>query len=276
MVTLGDSVREDLRQKVADNPLWYHTLELAPGIVTPGRFDLRPVLSRLPWPDVGGKRCLDVGTYDGFFAFELERRGAREVVATDVSKHAGWDWPVERRELGPDRLATLAGPEKGVGFEIARKALSSRVQRLELSVYELSPKQLGSFDVVVCGSLMLHLKSPVRALEAIRSVCGGVFMSAEQVDLGLSLVRPRMPAARFEGGRRLQWWVTNAAGHSSLLSSAGWDPLRVSHPYSIPFGPAHPAPRGGWRPAARRALQRIMTGGVGVPHSAVLARPKVI
>lgn len=276
MVAVGEPAREDLRQKVTDNPLWYHTLELAPGLVTPGRFDLRPVLSKLPWPDVGGKRCLDVGTYDGFFAFELERRGAREVVATDVSHHAGWDWPVERRELGPDRLATMAGPEKGLGFEIARKALSSRVQRLELSVYELSPKQLGSFDVVVCGSLLLHLKSPVRALEAIRSVCGGVFMSAEQVDLGLSLVRPRMPAARFEGGRRLQWWIINAAGHSSLLRSAGWDPLRVSRPYSIPFGPAHPTPRDGWRPAARRALQRVTTGGVGVPHSAILARPKAI
>ena len=57
-------------------PLWYHTLELPGGIVTPGWFDLRGVVDRLPWPDVRGKRCLDVGTYDGFYAFELERRGA--------------------------------------------------------------------------------------------------------------------------------------------------------------------------------------------------------
>ena len=68
-------------------PLWYHTLELAPGVVTPGWFDLRPIVSLLPWPDVRGKRCLDVGTYDGFLAFELERRGAAEVVATDISDH---------------------------------------------------------------------------------------------------------------------------------------------------------------------------------------------
>ena len=38
----------------------------------------------MPWPDVRGKRCLDVGTYDGFLAFELERRGAASVVATDI------------------------------------------------------------------------------------------------------------------------------------------------------------------------------------------------
>ena len=33
--------------------LWYHTLELPEG-VTPGWFDLRPVVDKLPWPEVGG------------------------------------------------------------------------------------------------------------------------------------------------------------------------------------------------------------------------------
>ena len=66
-----------LREEVAAYPLWYHTMELGPGIVTRGWFDLRPIVERMPWPDVRGKRCLDIGTYDGFLAFELERRGAR-------------------------------------------------------------------------------------------------------------------------------------------------------------------------------------------------------
>src|SRR5437660_10357912 len=67
---------------------WYHCIEVAPGLRTPGAFDLEPVVDRLPWPEVAGKRCLDVGTYDGFLAFELERRGAREVVAADISSPA--------------------------------------------------------------------------------------------------------------------------------------------------------------------------------------------
>ena len=111
-----------LRERVAANPLWYHTIELEPGLVTSGWFDLRPVVDRLPWPDVRGKRCLDVGTYDGFLAFELERRGAGEVVATDIGGHEGWDWPHELRSRGPAYLAALAGP-KGNGFEIAHEAL---------------------------------------------------------------------------------------------------------------------------------------------------------
>src|SRR5213076_2993924 len=108
-----------LRERVASNPLWYHTLELAPGVVTPGWFDLRPVADRMPWPDVAGRRCLDVGTYDGFLAFELERRGAAEVVATDISAHEDWDWPPVLRARGPDVLAELAGPDKSEGFRVA-------------------------------------------------------------------------------------------------------------------------------------------------------------
>jgi tRNA (mo5U34)-methyltransferase len=242
------------------NQLWYHTIELAPGNVTPGVFDLRPIVDRLPWPDVRGKRCLDVGTYDGFLAFELERRGAAEVVCTDIPDHADWDWPADARAQGPQRMAEFAG-EKGKGFEIARRALDSRVEKVEVNVYDLSPELVGSFDVVVCGSLLLHLRDPVRALEAIRAVCGEWFLSAEEVRLALTRLHPRRALAQLDGvGPECQWWVPNAAGHRRMLESAGFHVERASRPYRIPFGPGHP-PRG-WRPSRR-----------GVAHSAVLARP---
>src|SRR2546423_13391176 len=88
---------DEARRAVAANPLWYHTIEVAPGVVTPGWFALRSVVDRMPWPDVRGKRCLDVGTYDGFLAFELEQRGAAEVLATDIPEHENWDWPPHMR-----------------------------------------------------------------------------------------------------------------------------------------------------------------------------------
>src|SRR3712207_4098554 len=119
---------------VEEVKLWYHTMELAPGEVTPGWFDLRPILDKLPWPDVRGKRCLDVGTYDGFLAFELERRGAAAVVAVDIKDHSRWDWPARKREVGPERLAEIAGQRKGLGFDIAKEVLGSAVERVERSV----------------------------------------------------------------------------------------------------------------------------------------------
>src|SRR5690606_2603762 len=71
---------DEMRRAVDDHPFWYHTIDVAPGVTTKGWFDLRGVVDLMPWPDVRGKRCLDIGTFDGFFAFELERRGAAEVV----------------------------------------------------------------------------------------------------------------------------------------------------------------------------------------------------
>ena len=222
-----------LPEAVAANRLWYHTLELAPDVVTPGWFDLRPIVERMPWPDVAGRRCLDVGTYDGFLAFELERRGAAEVVATDIAGEEEWDWYPELRDAGPPALAELMGPEKGRGFRVAAEALGSAVERVELSVYDLDPDRVGRFDVVVCGSLLLHLRDPLRALEAIRTVCRGHFLSAEEINLPLSLLHPRRPLAALRP-HELQWSVPNVAGHRDMLVAAGFEVERTGGPYAIP------------------------------------------
>jgi tRNA (mo5U34)-methyltransferase len=251
-------------------PFWYHVVELPDG-PTPGWFDLRPIVDRMPWPDVRGRRCLDVGTYDGFLAFELERRGAAEVVATDIPDHASWDWPIALRETGPQYQAQWTGERKGAGFEVARAALGSRARREAVSVYDLDPAVHGTFDVVVCGSLMLHLQDPVRALERIRAVCGGVFLSAETIELSTSVVR--RPLARIRGDELCQWYVPNAAGHRRMVEAAGFQVLRETRPYAIPFGPAHP-PRGREPGELARSLgTRLACGNDGVPHHAVLAQP---
>jgi 2-polyprenyl-3-methyl-5-hydroxy-6-metoxy-1,4-benzoquinol methylase len=264
----------DPRELVASNPLWYHTLEVAPGVVTPGWFDLRPIVDRMPWPDVRGKRCLDIGTYDGFLAFELERRGASEVLATDIADHELWDWPVGARKLGPERLREIAGPTKGRGFEIARELLASSARLEQISVYDLSPERVGEFDVVVCGSLLLHLRDPLRALDAIRSVCREAFLSTNEVDLRLSVLHPRRTLARLDGLSSLtQWWVPSAAGHRRMVEAMGFEVERESRLYSIPFGVSHSPRRGGPRGLLRAAARRVFTGGNGVPHHALLARP---
>ncbi len=264
---------EQLRQQVAEHPLWYHTLELGNGIETPGWFDLRPIVDKLPWPDVRGKRCLDVGTYDGYLAFEMERRGAKEVVAVDIADHEQWDWPPDQRAKGGEELARMAGPDKGAGFRLAHDATASTVDKRFISIYDLDPEEIGTFDVVTCGSLLLHLRDPMRALEAVRSVTGGVFLSSETIDLPLTAQHPRKPVARLHGvGSLCQWWIPNARCHQQMLRSAGFDLLQVSKPYSISHGVSHPRGRT-FRDIRSRALQRVMTGGTGVPHEAVLCRP---
>jgi tRNA (mo5U34)-methyltransferase len=263
----------DARTAAAGVRRWYHCLEVAPGVVTPGLFDLRPVADRLPWPEVRGRRCLDVGTADGYFAFELERRGAAEVVAVDLTAHEGWDWEQRIGDGGVQYLRHVAGSEPRAGFQVAHRLLGSSVRFAPLSVYDLGPEALGEFDVVVCGSLLLHLRDPLRALAAIRRVCAGELLCTNQVDLLRSLWAPRSPLIRLDGTSGItQWWLPNAAGHRQMLRAAGFAIERQSRLYSIPHGPAHPV-------APRRAARVLGTaargwgpGNDGVPHHAVLGR----
>ncbi len=263
------------RARVTQVRRWYHSIEVAPGVVTPGWFDLRPTVDRLPWPDVRGKRCLDVGTSDGFLAFELERRGAAEVVAVDIGGHEDWDWEPGMSSIGPEYLRNVEGPEMGNGFRVAHELLASAVVPQCISVYDLSPETVGEFDVVVCGSLLLHLRDPLLALAAIRSVCRGQFLCTNQVDLGRSLLYRRRPLIRLDGTSGItQWWIPNAAGHRQMVRASGFTIERDSPIYAIAFGPSHTlrSRRGRW--LAGSVARRIAAGADGVPHYAVLARPE--
>jgi tRNA (mo5U34)-methyltransferase len=270
---MDPDVAVDAAAAVARVPRWYHCIEVSPGLVTPGLFDLRPIAERLPWPDVRGRRCLDVGAADGFLAFELERRGAAEVVALDLPAPEDWDWESHTDRTGPEYVRAVAGPEVDDGLRTAVALRDSRVQVAAGSVYDLDPSWLGSFDVVVCGSLLLHLRDPLRALAAIRSVCRDRLLCTNQLDLGRTVTHPRSPLLRLDGTSGItQWWIPNAAGHRQMLRAAGFTIEAVSRPYSIPFGPTHP-PRGRSPRALRHALAQLaVTGGRGVPHLAVLAR----
>lgn len=260
-----------LAERVAENTLWYHVIELPGGVVTPGQFDLRPIVDQMPWPDVAGKRCLDIGTYDGYLAFELEKRGASEVLAADIDDHEYWDWPPRDRAQGSELLAAMAGPEKGVGFRIAKEALGSKAERIPVSIYDLDPEVHGTFDVVVCGSLLLHLRDPMRALAAVRGVCSGVFLSADHIDVPLTVAHPRKSVFRL-WGERVQWWLPNLAGYRHMIELAGFDIERATRPYAIPFGVTH----GSYgRVTRKQRLAQVVCRGHGVPHASVLARPAV-
>ncbi len=252
---------------------WYHTLELAPGVVTPGWLDHRPVTPRIPLPpSLAGRRCLDVGTFNGYWAFELERRGAREVVAIDVLDPRRWDWPVDSDEAAKTIIANrMAG---GAGFEIARRALGSRVQRLDRSVYDLDQRELGDFDLVYVGSLLVHLRDPVRALERVRAVCRETLVVVDGIDLPLTLRSPRTPAARLDGRGRPWWWWPNATGLARLVQAAGFEVLDGPRLLFVP-------PGGGWKPprwdprllATREGRQALTAAWRGDPHAVIVARP---
>jgi tRNA (mo5U34)-methyltransferase len=259
------------------HPFWYHTIDVAPGVVTPGWFDLRPVTHLMPWPDVRGKRCLDVGTYDGFLAFELERRGAAEVVATDIEDDTLWDWPADNPPLPPNRQIGMAGAPKGDGFRLVADAIGSKVEWRALSIYDLDPAEIGTFDLVTIGTLLLHLREPIRALEAVRRVCRGSVLSSEQIDLWTTLLGAHRPLARLSGsGPFCQWWLPSAAAHAQMFWSAGFETTRLSRHYVVRFN-RHPRPPRDLPNTVNRIARWAVTGTweEGIYHRALLARPRL-
>lgn len=197
---------------------WYHTLELAPGRVTNGWFDLRPLVDHYGLPSrLDGLRVLDVGTWDGFWAFEMEKRGAREVVALDLDDERDLDWPPRRRP------STFPDEPRGEGFRMAHQLLGSSVQRLSLSIYDASPEELGSFDLVFCGSVLIHLRDQFLALERIAGLTSGMFISAEEHDRALGLLP--FAAARYRADRdqAVVFWMPSARAWRRMLWSAGFD-----------------------------------------------------
>ena len=219
-MTGGAADDRELQERI-DAHRWYHTIELSPSLITPGWFDTRPALASVRLPDrLDDRRCLDVGTFDGFWAFEMERRGAREVVAIDILDPRQWDWPYGSDDAIVREMATMKAA--GTGFELAAEVLKSSVQRLELSVYDLDPTVVGQFDFVYVGSLLLHLRDPVRALERVRSVTTGEMLLVDAVDPELARVFPRRPVASLDGIGRPWWWRPNPAALCQMVSVAGF------------------------------------------------------
>lgn len=250
---------------------WYHTIEFPDGTATPGFYDTRESPAFVPWPgELRGGRCLDVGTFDGFWAFEMEKRGAGEVVALDLADPEALDWPYDYRRSGPDEVRKWRS-ERGPGFVEAAERLGSKVNWINQSVYDLDPERNGMFDVVFCGALLLHLRDPVRALEAMRTVCRGWLVLAENIEPTLELFARRVPAARLMLNID-QWWRANSAGLQAMTRRAGFEVVQIGPRYSVPFGTAGSVPaRHSHRLAGILARGR---GGTGVLHRALRARPR--
>jgi tRNA (mo5U34)-methyltransferase len=199
---------------------WYHTLDLGGGVVTPGFYDHRQILPRYRLPErLDGLRVLDIATFDGFWAFEFERRGAAEVVALDIASLAEVDLPYRVRRGMAE--ADLTRPI-GAGFRLAHETLRSRVRHEHCNVYDLSPERLGRFDLVHCGDLLLHLRDPARALVNIRSVTRGSALISDCIYPDLD--RHDLPIIQYEGGRGANiWWRFGANALRAMIGDAGFD-----------------------------------------------------
>lgn len=232
--------RIEVIEQVRSVPAWYHTINLPHGVSTPGLFDHRPALHLYGLPgSLSGKQCLDVATFDGFWAFEMEARGGK-VSALDLPDMRDWDIPPVYRAR---YLRNNWSRPTRSGFEVAHELRSSRVERHEMSVYQLAPETLGMFDVVYCGDLLLHLRDPNRALQCIRSV-------TREYALLVDCVHPLLMLAPFEGmvylgGREdCVWWCFKPSTLAGMLYDAGFSHVELLQLFRLDYVDGR---RGPWR-----------------------------
>ncbi len=150
--------QSELQARIDAFDFWYHRIELPDGIITPGWAPVDTGIYGIP-DRLDGKRVLDVGAWDGYWTFEAINRGASEVVAIDdFSDHLG------------DNVKRTAWDT----FDLCRDALGlddSICKRFEMTVYDLTPEDLGMFDVVFCFGTLYHLRHPLLGLDRLSAVC---------------------------------------------------------------------------------------------------------
>ena len=215
---------------------WYHTIDLGQGLVTPGHYDHRPFL---PWyglpRSLAGKTALDVGPASGFFSFEMEQRGAT-VTAIDLPSWESHDFGPR---YTPDMDAAAAEHYLHSPFLFAKQVLHSKAERRELNVYDLSPQSLGSFDFVFCGSVLLHLSDPIRALWRIASV-------TREVAIIATVIRnapDSEPLAAFVGHQRGDcWWYPNRLALEMMVQAAGFQGWEWFSDFALDYGDGSPGP----------------------------------
>ncbi len=187
----------------------YHCLDFGKGNVILGDYDMTKYLPYYHIPgNLKNKHVLDIGSASGFFALDSARRGAK-VTAIDIH---------EKPILS--RVSPL---------------LNADIKYIQKSIYDIN-KSLGEFDLVICGSVILHLPDPFGAIQKIRSVCRGQAIVSTASCTG-SYNRSR-PFCEFRGlkasdGDYYHYWDISANALKTMLLTAGFSEVRNIHHFNL-------------------------------------------
>jgi tRNA (mo5U34)-methyltransferase len=219
-----DAAPEPARRVLRGVPLWFHTFALnaAHGLYTPGvARDHRYRVPFLP-ASFAGQRVLDVGTFDGFYAFLAERRGAARVVAVDNEQYVAW----VKARWGID----LDG---GAGFRAIAELLDSRVEYVRGDVLALAADTEERFDVVLCFGILHRVENPLgllRLLGGLLAPAGrllvetyGVVGDGRPADGRIEVYRP----SEVYRGDDYVYWGFGAGGLSALATHAGFSRVLI-------------------------------------------------
>lgn len=214
---------ERARRVLGRVALWFHTfaLDAEHGLYTPGV--ARDHRYRVPWlpASFAGQRVLDVGTFDGFYAFLAEHRGAARVVAVDNEQDVAW----VRARWG-------IALEGGEGFRAIGELLRSRVEYVRGDAFALADSG-ERFDVIFCFGLLHRVENPLGLLRVLggRLAAGGRLLAethgiARDGGVNARTIEVQRPGGVYAGDDYV-YWGFGAGGLSALGSLAGFARVQI-------------------------------------------------
>lgn len=255
--TARRETREELRAAIDALGPWFQNIEIDGVWTAPDHFlgdypafKYDRFAHALP-ADLTGKTVLDIGCNAGFYAVEMHRRGAAEVVGIDSDERY-----LAQARFVADRLGI-----KGVSYH-------------NLSVYDVA--KLGrTFDLVIFMGVLYHLRHPLLALDLIRAHVAGDMLLFQTMQRGSEAVAdipsdppfhepgtnrppayfddPGYPRLHFiEGlyaGDWTNWWAPNHACSEAMLRASGFriearpeEEVYLCRVADVPFAAMGPAP----------------------------------
>jgi tRNA (mo5U34)-methyltransferase len=210
----------DLSPLTSGKFYWHQGWEIFPGVMTPGRSSVTAIMDGCHVPGrLDGKRVLDVGAWNGCASFECERRGSSEVVALSLEdpQTTGFDW-----------LKSVLEAE--------------RTRYVRRSIYDLDPRYLGTFDIVLCFGVVYHLRYPILGLDNLRRVAAGdLYLESHILDEAVinfddGSIDTLASLARWAQGSKLMqfyptnelfsdrsnWWSPSASALKAILETGGF------------------------------------------------------
>ena len=235
----GSCSAQEFERRCSEQEHWYHSYYFTNGFERRGEYDIGRDVADYGLPDrMAGMSVLDIGTGSGWFATYFEQQGA-DVTTLDSRRYVDFD---VRGRYEPARLPEGSAPDRldaegqpvwhspvSGGFWIMKDLLGLKARFLNARVYDVSPRLFGGrkFDLVFMGSLLMHLRDPVGALMAARSVCGGQLITNASVTAGDESGTPTMEFINNERDKA-NWWRPNRACLSEMLRAAGFGEVDVS------------------------------------------------
>lgn len=220
---------------------WFHSFELDNGEKINGlkKINVLKEESNIIFGnDAEGKTVLDIGSWDGYFSFEAEKRGASRVVATDHFCWSGEGWGTK------------------AGFDYIHQKTNSQVKAIDVDVHQLPDLGIGQFDLVLFLGVFYHLKDPYVGLEAAAKMSSNMLV----VETVTALPTEKLPAMRlFDsgelGGDPTNFWAPNLPALQLMLKMFGFSRIEFT---ASPISSNHPLSAGLLRKPTSKSVHRTI------------------